>query len=228
MSKLESLQEKPWYLQLAVFGGAALLLYAAFWYFVTSGKRTETREMQDKIATLQQSNARAQIASQRLTEFKVAYARAQADYDDLKALLPEQRELTMVLQGVQDRARGRLTVRRFTPKEEVQQDFYSGKPIEIEVSGTYNNLGAFFAQMAAYHRIVSITDFKVSKLKEDQADVESSKNKTIDAQFLITAYYVSPDRLQNAAPATGQPAAAVVPAQAAAANAAAPPPVQAK
>lgn len=230
MSKLESLQEKPWYIQLAVFGGAALLLFFCFYNFVTSGKRTETREMQDKIAALQQSNARAQIASQRLTEFKVAYARAQADYDDLKALLPEQRELSMVLQGVQDRARGRLTVRRFLPKEEVQQDFYSGKPIEIEVSGTYNNLGAFFAQMAAYQRIVSITDFKVSKLKEDTTDAAGNKNKTIDAQFLMTAYYISPDRLQSAAAAaTAQPAAANAAATAQAAKAAAAqPPAQTK
>ncbi|HEX8473287.1 MAG TPA: type 4a pilus biogenesis protein PilO [Pyrinomonadaceae bacterium] len=206
MSKLDSLQEKPWYIQLAVFGSLALLLYGGFWYFITSGTRTETREIQERVATLQQSNARAQIASQRLTEFKVAYVRAQSDYDDLKALLPEQRELTMVLQGVQDRAKGRLTVRRFTPKEEVQQDFYSGKPIEIEVSGTYNNLGSFFAQMAAYQRIVSITDFKVTKLKSDQNEAQENNNKTIDAQFLITAYYVSPDKLQGVAPA--QPAAA--------------------
>ena len=198
MSKLETLQEKPWYLQLAIFGGVAILLYAAFWYFVTKGTRAETAEVQGKVATLQQSNARAQVASQRLSEFKVAYTRAQADYDDLKALLPEQRELTMVLQGVQDRARGRLVVRRFSPKEDVQQDFYSGKPIEVEVSGAYNNLGSFFAQMAAYQRIVSITDFRVSQLKDSE-----DKGKTIDAQFLMTAYYVSPEQLQNKVAAKG-------------------------
>ena len=212
MSRLESLQEKPWYLQLAVFGGVGLLLYGCFWYFVTSGKRAEIAQMQERIATLQQSNAKAQIASQRLNEFKVAYTRAQADYDDLKALLPEQRELTMVLQSVQDRARGRLVVRRFTPKEDVQQDFYSGKPIEIEVSGTYNNLGAFFAQMAGYQRIVSISDFKVVKLKEESnaAASEDNKNKTIDAQFVMTAYYVSPEKLQGITPATPAANAAAV------------------
>ena len=192
MSKMEALQKKPWYLQLVLFGAVALLVYGAFWYFVTSGTRSETAQIQEKVAQLQQSNARAQIASQRLSEFKVAYARAQGDYDDLKALLPEQREITMVLQGLQDRARGRLTVRRFTPKEDVQQDYYSGKPVEVEVTGAYNNLGAFFAQMAAYQRIVSITDFKVSKLEDKNQD----SGKTVDAQFLLTAYYASPEKLK--------------------------------
>ena len=146
MIKFEALQEKPWYLQLALFGGLALVLYAGFWYFITKGTRDETAELQAKVEQLQGENANAQIASQRLSEFKVAYERVQADYDDLKALLPEQRELTMVLQNLQDRARGHLTLMSFTPKEDQQQDFYTGKPIDVEVTGTYNKVGAFFAR----------------------------------------------------------------------------------
>lgn len=208
MLKLEVLQEKPWYLQLAAFGAVALLVFAGFWYCVTSGTRAETAQIEEQVAKLQQDNARAQIASQRLNEFKVAYARTQADYDDLKALLPEQRELTTVLQGIQERARGRLSVRRFTPKDDVQQDFYSGKPIEVEVTAKYNDVGQFFAQMAAYQRIVSISDFKIVRLKENVMK-DKKDGKTIDAQFLLTAYYVSPEKLQGAAP--GGPAVPAVP-----------------
>ena len=212
MSRLEALQEKPWYLQLAMFGGVAVLLYLAFWYFVTSGTRAETGEIETKVETMQRANAQAQIAAQRLNEFKALYQSTQANYEDLKALLPEQRELTMVLQGIQDRARGRLSMRSFKPKEDVQQDFYSGKPIDVEVSGTYNNVGEFFAQMASYQRIVSITDFKITRLKETNAK-DKLEGHTVDAQFLLTAYYVSPEKLQTAAPAANaQPANAAAPA----------------
>ncbi len=212
MSRLEALQEKPWYLQLAMFGGVAILLYVAFWYFVTSGTRTETAEIETKVESLQQANAKAQIAAQRLNEFKALYQSTQANYEDLKALLPEQRELTMVLQGIQDRARGRLSMRSFKPKEDVQQDFYSGKPVEVEVSGTYNNVGQFFAQMASYQRIVSITDFKIMRLKGNRLK-DVTEGRTVDAQFLLTAYYVSPEKLQTAAPAANaQPANAAAPA----------------
>jgi type IV pilus assembly protein PilO len=211
MLKLDALQQKPWYIQFAAFGFAALLVYGCFWYFVTSGTREETKTLQAQVDKLQQENARAQIASQRLNDFKATYARAQADYEDLKALLPEQRELTTVLQSLQDRARGRLSVTRFTPKDDVQQDFYAGKPVEIEVSSSYNNLGAFFAQIAAYQRIVSISDFKLSRMKE-----QSTGGRTVDAQFLLTAYYASSEKLQNtakpAAPATVPAATQPVPA----------------
>ena len=200
MLKLDSLQEKPWYVHLALFGGVALLVYGAFWYFVTSGTRAETSEIEAKVEQLARANAGAVVASQRLNEFKASYERAKADYEDLKALLPEQRELTMVLQNVQDRARGRLTLRKFTPKDEVQQDFYTGKPVQIGVTGNYNSLGQFFAQMASYQRIVSITDFKVTKLKADKIPGDAKSNQNVAAEFLVTAYYVSPEKLQAPPP----------------------------
>jgi Tfp pilus assembly protein PilO len=194
MSRLEALQQKPLYVQFALFAAVALLIYTPFWWFVTSGVRAETKDVQAQVDTVRGENARAQAAAQRLNEFKAAFARAQSDYDDLKALLPEQRELTNVLQGIQDRARGRLLVTRFTPKDDFQQDYVSGKPVEVAVSSSYNQLGAFFAQMAAYQRIVSITDFKLEGIK----DKDQPGDKTLDAQFLLTAYYLTNEKMLNA------------------------------
>ncbi len=194
MMKLKDLQAKPRYYQLAVFSVGGLLVCAAFYYFITSNTRVETSVLDEQITKLQQDNAAAQVASQRINEFRAAYTRSQAEYEDLKALLPEQRELTSVLQGLQDRAQGRLSVRRFSPKEDVQQDFYFGKPIEVAVSGSYNNVGAFFAQMAAFQRIVSISDFQIRQA------TQQGTGQTIDAQFLLTAYYVPTESLQPAAP----------------------------
>jgi type IV pilus assembly protein PilO len=209
MSRLEALQHKPWYVQFALIAVVALALYAPFWWLITNPVREDAKATQAQVDQLRGENARAQAAAQRLNEFKAAFARAQSDYDDLKALLPEQRELTNVLQGIQDRAKGRLVVTRFTPKDDFQQDYFSGKPVEVEVSSSYNKLGAFFAQMASYQRIVSISDFKLSRMKE-----QSSGDRTLDAQFTLTAYYVSNEKLNAAKPAakpttpTAQPAPA--------------------
>jgi type IV pilus assembly protein PilO len=200
--KLGNMQELPWYLRLAIFGVAALVVYVGFWYLVTSGTRAETKAINDQVASLRQQNAQAQIASQRLNEFRAAYKNRQEEYDELKALLPEQRELTSVLQGVQDRARtSRLSLRRFSPKDDIQQDFYSGKHVEVEVTSTFANLRSFFEQMARYQRIVSITDFGINQVKDQ------SPGKTVDAHFRLTAYYASADNLQKStpAPAPGAP-----------------------
>lgn len=217
--KIGNIQELPWYLRLAIFGGVAVLVYGGFWYFVTSGTRAETTNLEGQIAELRSKNAQSQIAQQRLNEFRAAYKMRQEEYEELKALLPEQRELTSVLQGVTDRAHSsRLTVRRFSPKDDVQQDFYSGKPIEVEVSSSFANLRSFFDQMARYQRIVSITDFKINRISEQ----EQGPGKTIDAQFLMTAYYVSQEKLSGANPAA--PGAAAP--KGAPATTAAPPPAK--
>ncbi|HEY3104630.1 MAG TPA: type 4a pilus biogenesis protein PilO [Pyrinomonadaceae bacterium] len=203
--KIGSLNSIPWYLRLAIFVVLALGMYAGFWYFVTRGTRQETKELNDKIAVLQKANMEAQIASQRLNEFRTAYKNKQEELDELRALLPEQRELTNVLQGIQDRARATsLQVRRFTPKDDVQQDFYSGKKIDVAVQSSFAGLRAFFDQMAKYQRIVSITNFEVKQLDKQLA------NKTLEARFDLTAYYVSSEKLQKQAtpppPAGTQPA----------------------
>jgi len=121
----------------------------------------------------------------------------------LKALLPEQRELTMVLQGIQDRAKGNgLVLSRFNPKEDMQQENYSGKKIEVSVVSGFTGLRAFFDQLAHYQRIVSITNFELKQLEKQ------SLTKTVEARFDLTAYYVSSERLQSQAPAPNNKPAA--------------------
>lgn len=206
--KLGNLPTLPWYLRLVAFLVVAGLMYFGFYYFVTSGTRTATKTMNDEIAQLRPRNAQAQIVSQNLNNFKAVYKAREEEYAELKALLPEQRELTMVLQGIQDRARGNgLVLTRFTPKEDLQQDNYSGKKIEVNVVSGFTGLRAFFEQLAHYQRIVSITNFELKQLEKQ------SPTQTVDARFDLTAYYVSSERLQSqqAANAKGAAGGAVPP-----------------
>src|SRR6201988_546949 len=201
--KLGKLPVLPWYLRLFAFLAIGGVMYAGFWYFVTSGTRKETKAMEEEIAQLRTKNAQAAIVQQNLNNFKAAYKAREEEFAELKALLPEQRELTMVLQGIQDRAKSNgLVLTRFVPKEDVQQDNYSGKKIEVNDVSGFAGLRAFFDQLAHYQRIVSITNFELKQLDKQ------SITKTVDARFDLTAYYVSSERLrsppaQNAKPAGG-------------------------
>lgn len=204
--KIGNLKSLPWYLRLVMFVVMALVVYGGFWNFVTKPIRAETQAMNVEIASLVQKNAQAQIASQRLNEFRAVYKARVEEYEELKALLPEQRELTMILQSVQDRARSNgLVLKRFSPKDDVQQNNYSGKRIEVSVTSSFGALRNFFEQMAHYQRIVSITNFQLSQVDKQSA------SKTVDATFDLTAYYVSAEKLQKPAAAPAQPAGGQVP-----------------
>jgi Tfp pilus assembly protein PilO len=194
--KIGNLHELPWYYRLAIFGGIALVVYGGFWYLMTSGMHDEVAQLKEQVAALKQQNMTAQVDSQRLANFKSLYESKVQEYEDLKSLLPEQRELTNVLQGIQDRANSsRLVLKTFSPKEDFQQDFYNGKKISVGVTSSYTSLREFFELMARYQRIVSITNFEITQLPKQ------SQGKTVDAKFDLTAYYVSAESLSKAAPA---------------------------
>lgn len=199
---LEKLKAQPWHIQLIVLVSIAALLYLTVWYFVTSETRAATEVINGDIAKLKAKNEAAKVATQRINEFRSLYASKEAEYEELKVLLPEQREITNVLQGLQTTASdSRLIVSRFTPKEDVQQDSMMAKPVEIEVDSNFNNLRAFFEKMAKLQRIVSISDFKLNQLENQSAD------RTLHAQFLLTTYYAAPENLEPAPAAPGTPGA---------------------
>jgi type IV pilus assembly protein PilO len=220
MNKFKGL---AWHWQLLVLVGIAAVLYSGVYYFVTSGTRAETQTINEQVAELKSKNQAAQIATQRINEFRTLFASKEQEYDELKVLLPEQREITNVLQGLQDTARGSaLIINRFSPREDAQQDFITAKPVEVEVDSNFNNLRDFFDKMAKLPRIVSVTDFSLKQLDKQTA------NKTLHAQFLLTAYYASPETLNNLnTPAPGPNGQPGAPAPAAGANPAAPAPGQA-
>lgn len=188
--------------QLIILVSVALMMYGLFYYMVTSGIRTETQTVQDKVAALRQKNEAARVATQRIEEFRAVFASKTAEYEELKVLLPEQREITNVLAGLQDTATSsRLNLMRFSPRDDTQQGFITAKPVEVEVSSNYHNLRDFYEKMARLPRIVSITDFKIIQRQKQSAD------KTIDSQFMLTAYYASPENAQPQAPVPGTPGA---------------------
>ena len=209
----EKLKNMKWQFQLLLLVVIAALLYLSVWYFVTSITREETAQLSEQVAQLTAKNEAARIATQRINEFRAMYASKSAAYEELKVLLPEQREITNVLQGLQDNARdSRLVVMRFSPRDDTQRDSIMAKPVEVEVDSNFTNVRAFFEKMAKLPRIVSVTDFKINQLDKQTAE------KTIHAQFLLTAYYADPQTLnvtpaapaKPGAPAPGQPAAPAV------------------
>jgi type IV pilus assembly protein PilO len=214
---LEKLKNLQWHFQLIIMVSIAALLYFCVWYFYTSEIRAEVSTLNDQVAQLKAKNETARVATQRINEFRTLYATKAEEYEELKVLLPEEREITNVLQGLQDTANAsKMIVMRFAPRDDTTQDSIMAKPVEVEVDSNFTNLRAFFDAMAKLPRIVSITDFKINQL-DKQTD-----NRTLHAQFLLTAYYAAPTDL-NAKPAApglpgqtaapGQPAAPAAPAQ---------------
>lgn len=198
---LDKIKNLKWHFQLMILVGVAALIYSGVWYFVTSETRVEIAALSDQVSILQQKNETARLATQRINEFRSLYASKAVEYEELKVLLPEQREITNVLQGLQDTANdSRLIVMRFSPRDDTQQDVIMAKPVEVEIDSNFTNLRAFFESMAKLPRIVSISDFNITQLDKQ------TEAKTLHARFVLTAYYAAPTDFNAKPAAPGQPA----------------------
>ena len=63
-----------------------------------------------------------------------------------------------------------LTFSSIALQPEITQEFYIEKPIQIKVSGSYHDLGAFVSDVADLSRIVTLHDFTISKVSGKAGD----------------------------------------------------------
>jgi len=81
----------------------------------------------------------------------------------LEKQLPSKSEMADLLSDINQAGVGRgLQFELFKPGAEVVRDYYAEQPIDVKVSGKYNDVGAFAADMANLPRIVTLNNMSVS------------------------------------------------------------------
>jgi type IV pilus assembly protein PilO len=72
-------------------------------------------------------------------------------------------------------------LKRFTPGEPVNKEFYAEYPIDISLDGSYHNLALLFDRMSRFSRIINVEDLKVGELG-------NVVGKSIAAQFVAKTF----------------------------------------
>ena len=115
-----------------------------------------------KREALQKEIRALEVTANKLQEFQREVQLLEAKLETLKRILPPERETPDLMRRVQSLAsQSFLTVRKFTPTTPVQKDFYQEVPINVELSGTYHNLGLFFDRVSRLSRLVNVRNLKV-------------------------------------------------------------------
>lgn len=202
-----------WYYQMLILLAlVALLIYAAD-SMLYSDTRAETLKIEEKTQTLKAENAKASIIRQNLAAAEETLRKKQEELDGLRDLLPDQVEISNVYSNIKDLMKAqKLELKKFAPDKTAQAEIYTAQPIQVELTGSYDNVGLFLSQLGFYRRIVSVTDVDI-KQAEDNAQ---QAGRSINASFVLTAYYIAPENLAKlgggtkpaapaATPANGQP-----------------------
>jgi type IV pilus assembly protein PilO len=199
---LKQLEGKPWYYGLGVgllLGG--LLYFAAFFYLLDLNEMRHRLEgKKAELDTLNQKITQGRAAERRLPQLREEVRRIELDLNRLLQILPTARNAEELIKKFEALARqGNFFLKRFTPRDYINKDFYAEWPIEIQIDGTYHNLALFFDKMARFSRIINVEDLQMTGVPE------VSSGRTIAAAFTAKTFIYLGDKEAAAPPPPPKP-----------------------
>ena len=198
-----SLSKLPWWGQIGAFVVVCAGATYGFWHFYVSEMSTDISLRQTRLTALRSDIARGVATARRLPEFESQVAQLEQRLENLKQVLPEEKDVADILRRIQGLAtQSNLSIQRFTPQAPVQQAMYAEIPYRLQAEGTYHNLGLFFDRISKFPRIISVSEISI------RAKTPAEPNATITAECVATTFV-----LQEAAAGTAKGAAKVVPKQ---------------
>ena len=151
-----------WQSQVLIVALVCVGLLGVVWYFVLSPISSEIETKTAQVNDLQARVDRALVLKATYEKFKKEALALEARLEELKRVLPQDKEIEQILSQVQASARDAgLRIQQGVSKPVVDKDVYSEWPIEMQVLGTYHNLGAFFERLRQLPRIVNIGKLRI-------------------------------------------------------------------
>lgn len=158
---------------LALKAMLAALLFALIlglgYYFDTSIQLGQLSEAEQQESELKKTFEQKHQKSANLEAYKVQLEEMERDFGAMLRQLPSETEIPAVILDVsQTGLASGLKIELFKPQPDVDKGFYAEKPIQIRVSGTYQQMANFSSGIAALPRIVTLHNIQIKPLKEDQ------------------------------------------------------------
>lgn len=180
-----SLSKLPWYAQIGAFVVVSVLAVFGFWKFYVTDLQADIDARQTRLNALKADIAKGMATARRLPQFQSDVAELEHRLDNLRAVLPEQKDVADILRRVQGLAtQSSLNIQRFTPQEPKQEAMYASLPFKIRAEGTYNNLGLFFDRISKFPRIINVGEI-VIKPRQVQDATASIEAECVATTFVL-------------------------------------------
>ena len=149
--------------RIAVLLGLFAAILVAGWWFVwndelevLSTKQQEELKLRDEFVAKKTQAVNLDLYTQQLSEIDRSFGA-------LLKQLPNKSEVESLLVEINQSGMGRgLLFDLFKPGAEVSQDFYAELPINVRLTGSYHDFGAFAGDIAALSRIVTLGNITIT------------------------------------------------------------------
>lgn len=199
-----SLSKLPWWAQIGAFVVVSALAVFGFWKFYVAEMQADIDGRQTRLTALRADITKGVATARRLPQFQSEVAELERRLDNLRAVLPEQKDVADILRRVQGLAtQSSLTIQRFTPQDPKQEALYAALPFKLRAEGTYHNLGVFFDRISKFPRIINVGEITIKPRQLQDA------NASIEAECVATTFILQ----ESKAPTGGRGGRGIVPKQ---------------
>jgi type IV pilus assembly protein PilO len=178
-----SLAKLPWYAQIGAFVVLAVTGCGVFYYYYEMPVRADMATRQTQLVALRADITKGLATAKKLPEFRSEVAGLESRLQNLKAVLPEEKDASDLLRRMQvEAARSNLEIKSFRPNPTITKQLHAEWPITLELEGTYHNLAMFFDRVGKFTRIVNISGLDV------RGKDKPAPNATITATCVATTF----------------------------------------
>ena len=154
--------------------GVLVAVLAAGWFAYLDGQLDELAKGQAEEAKLKEDYKSKIQQSINLEGLRKQKAQVGEYVATLEKQLPSKSEMDALLSDINQAGIGRgLQFELFKPGQVVAKDYYAELPIDIKVSGSYHDVGAFSSDIANLPRIVTLNNMSLVAGKDGGLTLEA-------------------------------------------------------
>ncbi len=166
-SVVEKAERLKMFQRILIFVLTLGLLGGGFFSLFYLPKTTAIAQTNEEISNLERRLAVAKRKAKNLAKLETEHREVAAQLKEALKLLPDKREIPSLLRNITTLGKeSRLEFPLFTPQGERPQDFYVEIPVNIVLSGKYNDVASFFDKVGRMDRIVNIHGISMKPEKE--------------------------------------------------------------
>ncbi|GLT14752.1 type 4a pilus biogenesis protein PilO [Vibrio algivorus] len=166
----EDMPEWPLLPQLLAIGALVIVLQVVGAWFYLSPQQDELEQIRQQEVTLKSSIRIKAAKVAALPQLQAQLDELNTRYQYLLKQLPVQKELASMLSSVNDIGiKNDLSFTRVDWGEKQVQEFLYRLPLNIELTGAYNNIGQFSEAVAKLPRIISLHNVEWQRVSQESS-----------------------------------------------------------
>jgi len=157
--------------RIGVMFGVVLVVAAGYYFGMYQGADTRLQELRAQELELQRKLSEVRSIAANISAFEQEITDLEIQLNAALRQLPNEKQLEVLLTDISNLGKtAGVEIKSFRRQEERVHDFYAEVPIDIELEGTYHEIGRFFDLVSKLPRIVNMGSLAISIAGESSVE----------------------------------------------------------